>query len=89
MAGKIYKYLYGITILVAILTSAISAGYSILENYKDNNKKYKNMALLICVSSILVSKIGFSNLIGLLYPVFGFLGIIQIYFLFKRKEKIK
>ncbi len=85
MFGKIYKYLYGITILVAILTSAISAGYSILENYKSNKKTYKKIAFLICISSILISKIGFSNLIGLLYPVFGILGIIQIYFLIKKK----
>lgn len=78
MSGKIYKYLYGGIILVAIFTSAISAGYSILENYTSNTKKYKKVAAILCVSAILVSNIGFSTLINLLYPVFGFLGIIQI-----------
>ena len=78
MSGKIYKLIYGVIILVAIFTSSISAGYSILENYIDNPKKYKKMVILICASGILVSKIGFSTLINILYPIFGLLGIIQI-----------
>lgn len=83
MNGKIYKLIYGGIILVAIFTSSISAGYSILENYIDNPKKYKKMAILMCISGILVSKIGFSTLINILYPMFGVLGIVQILFLFK------
>lgn len=83
MSGKIYKLIYGGIILVAIFTSSISAGYSILENYIDNPKKYKKIAILICASGILVSKIGFSTLINVLYPIFGLLGIIQIIFLMK------
>lgn len=86
MAGKIYKYLYGLIILVAIFTSAISAGYSILESYTSEPKKYKKIALLLCLSSMLVSKIGFSNLINTLYPMFGLLGIMQIYFVFAHKN---
>lgn len=84
MSGKIYKYLYGGIILVAIFTSAISAGYSILENYTSNTKKYKKIAALLCVSAIFVSNIGFSTLINLLYPVFGMLGIIQIILIMKK-----
>lgn len=84
-SGNIYKYLYGLTILLAIFTSAISAGYSILENYAQKPKKYKKMAIAICVSAIFVSKIGFSNLVNLLYPVFGLLGIVQIGMLMFRK----
>ncbi len=83
MSGKIYKYLYGGIILTAIFTSAISAGYGILENHIKNQKKYKQAAIILCISSIFVSKIGFSTLINSLYPVFGVLGIIQIIFLIK------
>lgn len=84
-SGALYKYLYGLTIILAIFTSAISAGYSILENYLQNPKKYKTIAILICASSIIVSKIGFSNLVNLLYPVFGLLGTVQIGMLMFRK----
>ena len=83
MNGKIYKYLYGGIILFAIFTSSISAGYSILENYEKDRKRYKKIALLLCVSSILVSKIGFSTLVNLLYPIFGLLGTVQIVMLLK------
>lgn len=83
MSGKIYKYLYGGIILVSIFTSAISAGYSILENYISDTKRYKKVAMLLCVSAILVSKISFSTLINILYPAFGMLGIIQIILIFK------
>lgn len=85
MSGKIYKYMYGGIILVSIYTSAISAGYGILENYIKEPKKYKIIAVLMCISSVLVSKIGFSQLINSLYPVFGLLGIIQIILLIKYK----
>lgn len=83
--GHIYKYIYGIIILVAIFTSSISAGYGILENYIKKPKKYKTITIIICLSSIIISNIGFSNLINLLYPIFGLLGIIQIYLIFAYK----
>lgn len=82
MFGNIYKYLYGGIILVAIFTSCISAGYSVLENYIEKPKTYKRLAVVLCISSIFVSNIGFSNLINLLYPVFGLLGMAQIVMLF-------
>ena len=84
-SGVIYKYLYGLTIILAIFTSAIGAGYSILENHVQKPKKYKKIAIAICASAIFVSKIGFSNLVNLLYPVFGLLGMVQIGMLMFRK----
>lgn len=87
--GKIYQYLYGLTILVSIITSAISAGYGLLENYVNNKKKYKKIAILMCGSAIFVSHLGFSNLINSLYPVFGLLGFIQIVLIMKIKLEKK
>ena len=80
--GIIYKYLYGIIILVSIFTTAISAGYGFLQNNAKTQKKYKTLNILMCVSAIIISNIGFSNLLNLLYPIFGFLGLIQIYRIF-------
>ena len=84
LTGKIYKYFYGAVILVSIYTSAISAGYGFLENYVKKPKQYKIIAILICLSSIFISKIGFTKLIYLLYPIFGLFGIIQICFILKK-----
>ncbi len=79
--GNKFRIIYGIVILIAIYTSAVSAGYGFLMNM--NKKKYKLISWVICISGIFICNIGFSNLINLMYPVFGVLGIIQIFFLIK------
>ena len=86
LLGNVYKYLYGFVILVAIFTSAISAGYSFLVNCTKSKKQYTYYAITICLASILVSNLSFSGLINLLYPIFGYLGIIQIIFILTLKK---
>lgn len=76
--GKVYKYMYGIVILSAIFTSAISSGFAFLENTTKTKKQYRIVCFIICVSSIFVSQFGFSSLINTMYPIFGYLGLIQI-----------
>ena len=71
------KTLYGIVILTSILTTAISLIAGLIQNVKKTKNK-KTLLYLICISSIPVSKIGFSALIKFLYPVFGYIGILQI-----------
>lgn len=76
--STVFEYIYGFIILSSILTTSISLGTSLLENIAHTKKKYKQYAILICISSVLVSNIGFSNLVNLLYPIFGYIGLIQI-----------
>lgn len=75
---KILKNIYGFIILGSIFTTSISLGSSFLQNVSKNKKSYTQIAIIMCITSIAVSKIGFSNLINLLYPIFGYLGLIQI-----------
>lgn len=86
LLGKLYKYLYGFVILVAIFTSAISAGYSFLANCTKTKKSYIYLAIIICTVSVLISKLSFAGLINLLYPIFGYLGILQIIFILNLKK---
>lgn len=79
--GGAGKYIYGIVVLIAIFTTAISTGYGFLSNTTKTRKKYLIASIVICIVSIFIGQIGFSNLINILYPVFGYLGIIQIIFL--------
>lgn len=79
--NKIYpdiKNIYGITILISIFTTAISLGTSFLNNVTKEQKNYNTISILLCLSSIVFSKIGFSNLVNLFYPILGTLGILQI-----------
>ena len=76
-----YKHLFFISILGAIFTTAISSGYSLLNNLNISNKHlYSLFALSLCIISIITSNFGFSNLISLLYPILGFIGLIQVVF---------
>lgn len=80
--GINYKYIYGFVIISAIFTSAISAGYSFLINCSKTKKTYKKLCFVICVGVVVVCNIKFSYLINIVYPIFGFLGLLQvIYFL--------
>lgn len=76
--GPIYKYLYGLVILIAIFTTAISEGYSFLENVSKTQKQYFVYSILICFLAIIFSNIGFGKLLDLLYPFLGYLGLLQI-----------
>ena len=78
--GNSYHYLYGIVVIIAIFTTAISVGYGFLQNVR---KKSIGSIALITISSIFISYIGFSNLISFLYPICGILGLIQIIFIIK------
>lgn len=76
-SGLIYKYICGILILGAIFTTAISNGYSFLNNLNFTSRKnYIITVVLICFSSIVFSHIGFATLLNLLYPILGLLRII-------------
>ena len=79
------KNIYGIIVLSSIFTTAVSLGASFLQNVTKNRKSYQQIAQIMCITGVAVSKLGFSNLVNLLYPIFGFFGIIQIIILFKNK----
>ena len=83
----ILKYLYGFVILGSIFTTTISLGMSFLENTVKNKKSYTQIALIMCITSVIISKIGFSNLVNMLYPIFGYLGILQIYKIIIKKHQ--
>lgn len=81
--------LYSFVIIVSIFTSAISTGYSFMQNVSNNKKEYNTNLILISITSIVVSNIGFSNLVNAIYPLFGVLGFLQICFLVKFIPKLQ
>lgn len=81
--GAGLKKIYGIVILLSIFTTAISIGMSFLENIVKNKKSFPQFAGIMCITATLISNIGFSNLVNLLFPIFGYLGVMQIYCILK------
>ncbi len=72
------QIVYGIMILSSILTTAISLGTGFIQNLQTSQKTRRKVLIAICGVSIPISTIGFSNLIQGLYPVFGYIGLLQI-----------
>lgn len=83
--GTSYKYLYGVILLGAIVTTAISSAYSFLNNVAKTKTKYKIYNTIINGLAIVVSLFGFSNLVNNLYPLFGILGLLQLIFVLKKR----
>ena len=70
--------IYGVIILIAIFTTAISIGTGFLNNVSTCKREYISIAFLMCIISIIIANIGFSNLVKVLFPMFGYMGILQI-----------
>lgn len=78
-----FSYWYGAIILIAIFSTAESVGLGFLNNICKDKKSFPQIAFIMCITSILVSPIGFTNLINNLFPLFGFLGLIEMYYIIK------
>ncbi len=83
--GYVFKFLYGIIILASIVTTALSSAFGFLNNFSYDRDKYIIFNRCICSCSIFAPLIGFSNLVNNLYPIFGFLGLLQLFFILKCK----
>ena len=56
---KILRYIYGVIILGSIFTTAISLGVSFLQNTAKNKKGYTQISIIMCITSVIISKFGF------------------------------
>ncbi len=80
-----YKKIYAFIILSSIFTTAISVGNGLLQNINKKEKSYTQLVLYMCITSLPISIFGFSKLVNCIYPLFGYIGIIQIiYIIFKK-----
>lgn len=77
-----YKKIYAFIVLASIFTTAISVGIGFLQNIIKNSNSYPQFVLFMCITSLLMSNIGFSKLLNFIYPVFGYIGILQIVIIF-------
>lgn len=80
-----FKIIYAFIILSSIFTTAISIGMGFLQNVSENRKSYTQFVLFMCITSLIISNFGFSKLVNFIYPLFGYMGIVQIFFLINKK----
>lgn len=81
--GKFEQIGYQIALVMAIGTSIVLSGYGFLSSF--NNKKFFSIGatLLICSSIPFFCYFSFSGMVQHLYPIFGFLGLLQMFFILK------
>ena len=84
-----FKSVYAFIILSSIFTTAISVGIGFLQNISKNEKSYPHFVLFMCITSLLVSNFGFSKLVNFVYPIFGYIGVAQIFCIIKKKNYCK
>ena len=78
-----YKTIYAFIILASIFTTAISIGIGFLQNVSKNKKSYAQLVGFMCITSLIIANFGFSKLVNFVYPLFGYIGIIQLLWLIK------
>lgn len=79
-----FKTIYAFIILSSIFTTAISIGVGFLQNICKNKKSYPQFVLFMCITGLIISNFGFSKLVNFLYPVFGYIGILQMILILKK-----
>jgi len=88
--SKILAKLYCVILILAMFTSAITAGYCLTERIKTKMKlNFRIVAAILCALVIPMSSLGFSSLISTLYPVFGYLGLFLLFVILLQFIKTK
>lgn len=78
--GKSYRKLYAIILWIAMFTTALANGFGFMNRVSKGKGKILITALF-CVTAIPLAKVGFANLVGIIYPVFGVIGFGMIMFI--------
>lgn len=93
--GVIYATLLSIAILSASLSSLCAMSECFMQRFSQKKRVLLPVTALISLTALLLGLFGFRELIGVLYPIFGYIGFIPMglllvhAFLFYRKKKKK
>ncbi|WP_066889528.1 YkvI family membrane protein [Clostridium nigeriense] len=91
--GNIIQALLLVVIWLEMFSTEVSDVYSISKTLDNTfNINFKKSIFIVILIALPISRIGFSNLIGSLYPFFGLLSLVfisqTIYFYFKHKKEL-
>ena len=76
---ELIKNVYGITVLCAIFTTAVSNGVTLESAFDEKyNTKGISLKIIIILLGILFSLMGFSSIVNIVYPIFGVIGMFEI-----------
>ena len=77
-AGMVAYFVYSAVLYMAMLTTAVSTGFSVVQNMQTAGMNQKKAALMVCAAGVPLSFIKFSVLMQHTYVFFGVLGVVLI-----------
>ncbi|MBE6008299.1 MAG: hypothetical protein E7235_03765 [Lachnospiraceae bacterium] len=82
--GFVINYIYILVILGAIITTAVGNGYGAVKWIEsDTNINSTVVEVFLCVSAVIFSFAGFAQFTDKVYPLFGFMGLAEMFCIFK------
>lgn len=86
VAGKLGQwaaFFYVVVLWLAMLTAAIGNGFSLVTRIEDTGKMdYRMASILLLLLVFPLSGVQFSSLVKIVYPLFGYFGLVFLPFLF-------
>lgn len=86
IAGKLGGwpgFFYVVVLWLAMLTAAIGNGFSLVTRFSEETKlDYRIISLVLLVLTYFLAEIRFSSIVKVVYPLFGYLGLIFLPMLF-------
>ena len=88
--GNFLNILYACILFLAMLVSAVTSGYCFINRvHEKSGLNKKIITILICIIIAPLSKLGFSNLISKIYPIFGYIGLFIVLVILIQSIKVK
>ncbi|ADG82271.1 YkvI family membrane protein [Thermincola potens] len=88
--GRPFQLFYAIILWAEIFTTIIGNVYGVTTRIVEGfNLSYKRTLTVIMLLAVCFSQVGFSRLVGFLYPLFGYVSLIFLVALFTRPLKRK
>lgn len=76
----IIQYVYIVVLISAMFTTALANGFGIITRLKEIEIGLSNITMIlgVIIGAIMFSQIGFSYMVGKVYPIFGYIGLLEI-----------
>lgn len=69
------SYVYAVILYMALLTTAVANGFSVVEHFAEKGADRRVVSAVLCIVSIPMSLVPFSNLVESCYTFFGVIGL--------------
>ena len=77
-AGYVTGTVYAVVLYMAMLTTAVSTGFSVVQSLQQRGVGRREASFWVCLLAIPLSAVKFSVLVQYCYVFFGVLGVLMI-----------